>query len=103
MDSDDENYWEEPVEGDQKVTCPFCNSSFRSIGALWEHCKETHQFDINYAKLKFSKFLLFQYVLYVLERSRLAFCVHNHFHFAGLDFYGYIRMVNFIRAEVIFK
>ncbi|CAB4030787.1 arginine N-methyltransferase 3 isoform X1, partial [Paramuricea clavata] len=71
MDSDDDDdNWEEPMGDGQDVMCLFCDSSFQTTCALWEHCKVTHQFDITHVKQKFR-----------------------------LDFYGYIRMINFIRAE----
>ena len=55
IDSDDDDYWDEPMDDDQEVTCLFCDSSFKTACALWEHCKVLHQFDIAYVKQKFSK------------------------------------------------
>ena len=56
MDSDDDDYWDEPMDDGQEVTCLFCNSSFHTTCALWEHCKKAHQFDIAHVKKYFSKF-----------------------------------------------
>lgn len=58
IDSDDDDYWDEPMDDDQEVTCLFCNSFFKTTCALWEHCKVMHQFDIAHVKQKFSKFKL---------------------------------------------
>jgi hypothetical protein len=55
MDSDDDDDWEEPMDDGQDVMCLFCDSSFQTTCALWEHCKVTHQFDITHVKQKFSK------------------------------------------------
>ncbi len=58
MHSDDDDDWDEPMDDGQDVTCLFCDSSFQTTCALWEHCKVTHQFDITHVKQKFSKFKL---------------------------------------------
>ena len=68
--SDDGDDWDEPMIDDHDVTCLFCDSSFQTTFTLWEHCKVSHQVDITHVKHKFR-----------------------------LDFYGYIRMINFLRAE----
>ena len=54
--SDDDYDWDEPMIDDHDVTCLFCNSSFQTTCALWEHCKVAHQVDITHIKHKFSKF-----------------------------------------------
>ncbi|XP_028399544.1 protein arginine N-methyltransferase 3-like [Dendronephthya gigantea] len=69
MDSDDD-CWEEPMNDAQDVKCLFCDGSFQSTSELWEHCNVNHQFDIAHVKQKF-----------------------------GLDFYGYVKMINFVRTE----
>ncbi|XP_058944390.2 protein arginine N-methyltransferase 3 isoform X1 [Pocillopora verrucosa] len=67
-ESDDE--WEEmdEEEQDSAIVCLFCNECFKTAEMVWNHCVSTHGFDLS--KIK-----------------------RMH----GLDFYGCIKIVNYIR------
>ncbi|KAM6172183.1 protein arginine N-methyltransferase 3 isoform 2-T2 [Erethizon dorsatum] len=75
-DSGDEAAWEDeeadlPHDHDRLHTpCLFCNRLFTSAEETFSHCKSEHQFNIDSM-------------------------VHKH----GLEFYGYIKLINFIRLK----
>ncbi|XP_038949056.1 protein arginine N-methyltransferase 3 isoform X1 [Rattus norvegicus] len=75
-DSGDDAGWEdedadaEPAQGRQHTPCLFCDRLFRSAEETFSHCKLEHQFNIDGM-------------------------VHKH----GLEFYGYIKLINFIRLK----
>uniref|UniRef100_A0A8C3Q3X0 Protein arginine N-methyltransferase 3 n=1 Tax=Geospiza parvula TaxID=87175 RepID=A0A8C3Q3X0_GEOPR len=77
--SDGEGAWdeEEEEEGEeegaavaQQTRCLFCDRLFSSAEAVFSHCKTEHQFDVSDV-------------------------IQKH----GLDFYGYIKLINFIRLK----
>uniref|UniRef100_A0A3Q2H2U5 Protein arginine N-methyltransferase 3 n=1 Tax=Equus caballus TaxID=9796 RepID=A0A3Q2H2U5_HORSE len=76
-DSGDEAAWEDE-DGDeaglphdkQQTPCLFCDRLFTSAEETFSHCKSEHQFNIDNM-------------------------VHKH----GLEFYGYIKLINFIRLK----
>ncbi|KAM4720800.1 protein arginine N-methyltransferase 3 [Rhinophrynus dorsalis] len=69
-DDGDDAAWEDE-EGDTKaeVRCLFCERLFISAEEAFSHCKSQHQFNIHSVVRKYS-----------------------------LDFYGYIKLINFVRA-----
>ncbi|XP_012372712.1 protein arginine N-methyltransferase 3 [Octodon degus] len=74
-DSGDEAAWEdedeaEPAAGRRQTPCLFCHRLFTSAEETFSHCKSEHQFNIDSM-------------------------VHKH----GLEFYGYIKLINFIRLK----
>uniref|UniRef100_G3RV33 type I protein arginine methyltransferase n=1 Tax=Gorilla gorilla gorilla TaxID=9595 RepID=G3RV33_GORGO len=74
-DSADEAAWEDEDDADlphdkQHTPCLFCNRLFTSAEETFSHCKSEHQFNIDSV-------------------------VHKH----GLEFYGYIKLINFIRLK----
>uniref|UniRef100_A0A2K6L203 Protein arginine N-methyltransferase 3 n=1 Tax=Rhinopithecus bieti TaxID=61621 RepID=A0A2K6L203_RHIBE len=74
-DSGDEAAWEDEDDADlphdkQQTPCLFCNRLFTSAEETFSHCKSEHQFNIDSM-------------------------VHKH----GLEFYGYIKLINFIRLK----
>ncbi|XP_044536246.1 protein arginine N-methyltransferase 3 isoform X1 [Gracilinanus agilis] len=60
----------EPPRDKQQTPCLFCDRLFTSAEDTFSHCKSEHQFDIDNM-------------------------VHKH----GLEFYGYIKLINFIRLK----
>uniref|UniRef100_A0A8D2CYL7 type I protein arginine methyltransferase n=1 Tax=Sciurus vulgaris TaxID=55149 RepID=A0A8D2CYL7_SCIVU len=75
-DSSDEAAWEDEdnaeLPHDKKQTpCLFCNRLFTSAEETFSHCKLEHQFNIDSM-------------------------VHKH----GLEFCGYIKLINFIRLKI---
>ncbi|KAI9827137.1 MAG: hypothetical protein M1819_007028 [Sarea resinae] len=73
LDLRDDEGWEdlEPEDQQQQVVCLFSDEIFPDLPSMLEHCKS--QFDFEFVK----------------TRNRL-----------GLDFYGTIKLVNYIRASV---
>nr|XP_027792482.1 protein arginine N-methyltransferase 3 [Marmota flaviventris] len=74
-DSGDEAAWEDEDVAElphdkQQTPCLFCNRLFTSAEETFAHCKLEHQFNIDSM-------------------------VHKH----GLEFYGYIKLINFIRLK----
>ncbi|KAM4845430.1 protein arginine N-methyltransferase 3 isoform 1-T1 [Thomomys bottae] len=76
-DSDGEAAWEDEDEDEaelphprQQTPCLFCNRLFTSAEETFSHCKTDHQFNIDNM-------------------------VQKH----GLEFYGYIKLINFIRLK----
>ncbi|XP_019506902.1 PREDICTED: protein arginine N-methyltransferase 3 [Hipposideros armiger] len=74
-DSGDEAAWEDEDEAGlprdrQHTPCLFCDRLFTSAEETFSHCKSEHQFNIDNM-------------------------VHKH----GLEFYGYIKLINFIRLK----
>ncbi|XP_060015505.1 protein arginine N-methyltransferase 3 isoform X4 [Lagenorhynchus albirostris] len=74
-DSGDEASWEDAEDADlphdkQQTPCLFCDRLFTSAEETFSHCKSEHQFNIDNM-------------------------VHKH----GLEFYGYIKLINFIRLK----
>ncbi|XP_042547589.1 protein arginine N-methyltransferase 3 [Dipodomys spectabilis] len=74
-DSGDEAAWEDEDEAElphdrPQTPCLFCDRLFTSAEETFSHCKTEHQFNIDSM-------------------------VHKH----GLDFYGYIKLINFIRLK----
>ncbi|KAL8169754.1 UNVERIFIED_CONTAM: hypothetical protein K2H54_056726 [Gekko kuhli] len=72
-DSGSEDAWEEveeDTEGPLQARCLFCDRFFSLPEDVFDHCSSDHTFSIE-------------------------MLVHKH----GLDFYGYIKLVNFIRME----
>ncbi|XP_032344755.1 protein arginine N-methyltransferase 3 isoform X2 [Camelus ferus] len=74
-DSGDEAAWEDEDDADlphdkQQTPCLFCDRLFTSAEETFSHCKSEHQFNIDNM-------------------------VHKH----GLEFYGYIKLINFIRLK----
>ncbi|XP_029416452.1 protein arginine N-methyltransferase 3 isoform X2 [Nannospalax galili] len=73
-DSGDEAGWEdadaEPTHDRRHTPCLFCDRLFTSAEETFSHCKLEHQFSIDTM-------------------------VHKH----GLEFYGYIKLINFIRLK----
>uniref|UniRef100_A0A8C5KGD7 Protein arginine N-methyltransferase 3 n=1 Tax=Jaculus jaculus TaxID=51337 RepID=A0A8C5KGD7_JACJA len=77
-ESGDETAWEEEEEDadaglprhPRQTPCLFCHRSFTSAEETFSHCKVEHQFNIDSM-------------------------VHKH----GLEFYGYIKLINFIRLK----
>ncbi|XP_043829248.1 protein arginine N-methyltransferase 3 isoform X2 [Dromiciops gliroides] len=76
-DSGDEAAWEEEEEEEadaprekRQTPCLFCDRLFTSAEETFSHCKSEHHFDIDNM-------------------------VHKH----GLEFYGYIKLINFIRLK----
>ncbi|XP_070313394.1 protein arginine N-methyltransferase 3 isoform X5 [Odocoileus virginianus] len=74
-DSGDEASWEDEDDADlphaeQRTPCLFCDRLFTSAEETFSHCKAEHQFSIDNM-------------------------VHKH----GLEFYGYIKLINFIRLK----
>nr|XP_036882918.1 protein arginine N-methyltransferase 3 [Manis javanica] len=74
-DSGDEAAWEDEEDADllrdkQHTPCLFCDRLFTSAEETFSHCKSEHQFNIDNM-------------------------VHKH----GLEFYGYIKLINFIRLK----
>ncbi|XP_055437327.1 protein arginine N-methyltransferase 3 isoform X5 [Bubalus kerabau] len=74
-DSGDEASWEDEDDADlphseQQTPCLFCDRLFTSAEETFSHCKLEHQFSIDNM-------------------------VHKH----GLEFYGYIKLINFIRLK----
>ncbi|KAB0356463.1 hypothetical protein FD754_000619 [Muntiacus muntjak] len=74
-DSGDEASWEDEDDADlpyaeQRTPCLFCDRLFTSAEETFSHCKSEHQFSIDNM-------------------------VHKH----GLEFYGYIKLINFIRLK----
>ncbi|XP_053417253.1 protein arginine N-methyltransferase 3 isoform X2 [Nycticebus coucang] len=74
-DSGDEAAWEDEDDADSphdkpQTPCLFCNRLFTSAEETFSHCKSEHQFNIDNM-------------------------VHKH----GLEFYGYIKLINFIRLK----
>ncbi|XP_066408385.1 protein arginine N-methyltransferase 3 isoform X2 [Molothrus aeneus] len=70
---DDEEEEEEEEEGAavaQQTRCLFCDRLFSSAEAVFSHCKTEHQFDVSDV-------------------------IQKH----GLDFYGYIKLINFVRLK----
>ncbi|KAF4802053.1 Protein arginine N-methyltransferase 3 [Turdus rufiventris] len=67
---DEEEEEEEGAAAAQQTRCLFCNRLFSSAEAVFSHCKTEHQFDV-------------------------ADVVQKH----GLDFYGYIKLINFVRLK----
>ncbi|XP_048463134.1 protein arginine N-methyltransferase 3 isoform X1 [Rhincodon typus] len=59
---------EEQIKGQEQIRCLFCERLFSSAQDTFSHCRVDHQFDMSQI-------------------------VHKH----GLDCYGFIRLVNFIR------
>ena len=73
-DSDEEGWTECAEDGEEslpKAHCLFCEETFPSAEKTFTHCKAQHQFNIFIVQKLFS-----------------------------LDFYGYIKMVNYIRKSV---
>ncbi|KAF6719815.1 Protein arginine N-methyltransferase 3 [Oryzias melastigma] len=68
-DCEDEEQWQWMEEDAQTVTCLFCDRQLSSVPAVLQHCSDEH-------------------------RLRLTDIVRKH----GLDDYGYIKMINFIRS-----
>ncbi|RVE74182.1 hypothetical protein OJAV_G00019410 [Oryzias javanicus] len=68
-DCEDEEQWQWMEEDAQTVTCLFCDRQLSSVPAALQHCSAEHQL-------------------------RLTDVVRKH----GLDDYGYIKMINFIRS-----
>uniref|UniRef100_A0A8D0B8V9 Protein arginine N-methyltransferase 3 n=1 Tax=Salvator merianae TaxID=96440 RepID=A0A8D0B8V9_SALMN len=75
-DSDTEEAWEEMEEEDEerelvlRIPCLFCDRIFNSAEDVFCHCTADHGFDIGVVSHKY-----------------------------GLNFYGYIKLINFIRLE----
>ncbi|XP_075402084.1 protein arginine N-methyltransferase 3 [Tenrec ecaudatus] len=74
-DSGDEAAWEDEDEAEhphdkRQTPCLFCDRLFTSAEETFSHCKSEHQFNIDNM-------------------------VHKH----GLEFYGYIKLINFIRLK----
>ncbi|XP_024414523.3 protein arginine N-methyltransferase 3 isoform X1 [Desmodus rotundus] len=74
-DSGDEAAWEDEEDAElphdkQQTPCLFCDRLFTSAEETFSHCKTEHQFHIDTM-------------------------VHKH----GLEFYGYIKLINFIRLK----
>ncbi|XP_069928562.1 protein arginine N-methyltransferase 3 isoform X1 [Oryctolagus cuniculus] len=74
-DSGDEAAWEDEDEAElphdkQQTPCLFCDRLFTSAEETFSHCKSEHHFSIDSM-------------------------VHKH----GLEFYGYIKLINFIRLK----
>ncbi|XP_030888613.1 protein arginine N-methyltransferase 3 isoform X2 [Leptonychotes weddellii] len=74
-DSGDEAAWEDEDDAElphdkQQTPCLFCDRLFTSAEETFSHCKSEHQFNIDNM-------------------------VHKH----GLEFYGYIKLINFIRLK----
>ncbi|XP_023592769.1 protein arginine N-methyltransferase 3 [Trichechus manatus latirostris] len=74
-DSGDEAAWEDEDDAElphdkQQTPCLFCDRLFTSAEETFLHCKSEHQFNIDNM-------------------------VHKH----GLEFYGYIKLINFIRLK----
>ncbi|CAK6449280.1 unnamed protein product [Pipistrellus nathusii] len=74
-DSGDEAAWEDEDDAElphdkQHTPCLFCDRLFTSPEETFSHCKSEHQFNIDTM-------------------------VHKH----GLEFYGYIKLINFIRLK----
>uniref|UniRef100_A0A452V2R2 Protein arginine N-methyltransferase 3 n=1 Tax=Ursus maritimus TaxID=29073 RepID=A0A452V2R2_URSMA len=74
-DSGDEAAWEDEDDAElphdkQQTPCLFCDRLFTSAEETFSHCKSEHQFHIGNM-------------------------VHKH----GLEFYGYIKLINFIRLK----
>ncbi|XP_059704289.1 protein arginine N-methyltransferase 3 isoform X2 [Haemorhous mexicanus] len=67
---DDEEEEEEGAAVAQQTRCLFCDRLFSSAEAVFSHCKTEHQFDISDV-------------------------IQKH----GLDFYGYIKLINFVRLK----
>ncbi|KAL9849312.1 protein arginine N-methyltransferase 3 isoform 1-T1 [Geothlypis trichas] len=75
--SDGEGAWEDEEEEEeegaavaQQTCCLFCDRLFSSAEAVFSHCKTEHQFDVSDV-------------------------IQKH----GLDFYGYIKLINFVRLK----
>ncbi|XP_041255139.1 protein arginine N-methyltransferase 3 isoform X1 [Onychostruthus taczanowskii] len=78
--SDGEGAWDEEEEEEeggeegaavaQQIRCLFCDRLFSSAEAVFSHCKAEHQFDVSDV-------------------------IQKH----GLDFYGYIKLINFVRLK----
>ncbi|XP_064423291.1 protein arginine N-methyltransferase 3 isoform X3 [Latimeria chalumnae] len=70
-ESEDDAAWEDedPDQHREEVQCLFCDRLSKTAEDIFSHCKLEHQFD-------------------------LAVIVRNY----GLDFYGYIKLINFIRT-----
>ncbi|KAF3821934.1 hypothetical protein GH733_007308 [Mirounga leonina] len=78
-DSGDEAAWEDEDDAElphdkQQTPCLFCDRLFTSAEETFSHCKSEHQFNIDNM-------------------------VHKH----GLEFYGYIKLINFIRLKGVFQ
>ncbi|XP_032918021.1 protein arginine N-methyltransferase 3 isoform X1 [Catharus ustulatus] len=69
-EEDEEEEEEEGAAATQQTRCLFCNRLFSSAEAVFSHCKTEHQFDV-------------------------ADVIQKH----GLDFYGYIKLINFVRLK----
>ena len=99
------------MDDGRDVTCLFCDRSFQTTCALWEHTKLTHQFDIISVKHRLRKFKsTLSLICYALATSiplKSISCISKTKTFStyylnvGLDFYDYIKLINFIRAEVL--
>uniref|UniRef100_A0A674GQK0 type I protein arginine methyltransferase n=1 Tax=Taeniopygia guttata TaxID=59729 RepID=A0A674GQK0_TAEGU len=75
--SDGEGAWDDEEEEEeegaavaQQTRCLFCDRLFSSAEAVFSHCKTEHQFDVRDV-------------------------IQKH----GLDFYGYIKLINFVRLK----
>ncbi|XP_066485176.1 protein arginine N-methyltransferase 3 isoform X2 [Tiliqua scincoides] len=69
-DSGSDGAWEDEGGEEPRARCLFCPSFFSSAEELFCHCTSDHGFNI-------------------------GMVAHKH----GLDFYGYIKLINFIRLE----
>ena len=67
----DGSEWDEEEESDPSILCLFCEKCLLGDKATFKHCKEEHDFDVEY-----------------LQK------LHN------LDCFGYIKMINYIRRHV---
>ncbi|XP_066439690.1 protein arginine N-methyltransferase 3 [Eleutherodactylus coqui] len=68
-DSDDDGAWDDEDDGGAAVRCLFCASTQSSPEETFSHCRTRHQFDIRQL-------------------------ISRH----GLDVYGYIKLINYIRS-----
>ncbi|XP_064019125.1 protein arginine N-methyltransferase 3 isoform X2 [Pogoniulus pusillus] len=71
--SDEEGAWEEEEEGaaeEPRASCLFCDRFFSSAEDVFSHCKAEHRFNV-------------------------CEVVKKH----GLDFYGYVKLINFARLK----
>lgn len=90
---ENEEGWEdaEPdIEEETPVLCLFCPETFAAPARLFEHCDGVHQFDFHKTRKALGKL-----------RSSILQCewFADWIIRAGLDFYGTIKLVNYIRAS----
>jgi protein arginine N-methyltransferase 3 len=71
-EAQDDDVLEEEEEGsDSNFLCLFCDSKYGSCDALFDHCISSHRFDFRGVRTKL-----------------------------GLDFYGAVKLINYIRSQV---